>query len=279
MMEKDDEQYTQDVIDEDLYEELDEEEIVAALDEARQQSYEKRQQRKQDGEFSRRRFPKWVFWLIALAMSFHIVGLLPQTLSIPAIDFLITSAKLSTQDDIKQYKEAVVVIDTDDSKGTGFSVSSDGIIITNDHVVKGNDTVTVSFRSHGYFNGHVIERYPEIDIAVLELEHTGELLPFLSIDEAPTFTENEHIYFIGNPLKFTGIANEGKIIDYVHVKSKELPVMMLDAPVYRGNSGSPVINESGDVIGVVFATLHHKDEGRVGLFIPMHYYVEFSQGN
>lgn len=278
-MEKDDEQYTQDVIDKDLYEELDDEEMLVALEEARQQSYEKKRQRERDGASSKRRFPKWIFWLIAFAMSFHIIGLLPQTLSIPAIDFLITSAKLSTQDDIKLYKEAVVVIDTDESKGTGFSISSEGIILTNDHVVRDNDTVTVSFKNHGYFTGHVIERYPDIDIAVLQVEEDTTELPYLTIDESPTFTEKEHIYFIGNPLKFTGIANEGKIIDYVYVKSKDLPVIMLDAPVYRGNSGSPVINEAGEVIGVIFATLHHKEEGRVGLFIPMHYYVNYSTGS
>src|SRR5690625_7750205 len=76
---------------------------------------------------TKRPFPKWAFWLIASAMMFNIIALLPQTFSIPAIDFLITSAKLSTQSDIKSYKKAVVVIETNDSKGTGYSISEDEI--------------------------------------------------------------------------------------------------------------------------------------------------------
>lgn len=46
-------------------------------------------------------------------------------------------------------------------------------------------------------------------------------------------------------------------------------VLMLDAPVYRGNSGSPVINLDGKVIGIIFATIKDETHGRVGLFIPV----------
>src|SRR5699024_5598304 len=99
-------------------------------------------------------------------------------------------------------------------------------------------------------------------------------LPFLQLADHFTLTTDEPIYFIGNPLRFTGIANEGVVLDYIMVKSKEEPVVMMDAPVYRGNSGSPVINEAGKVIGVIFATSHTNEAGRVGLFIPIDYFHE-----
>lgn len=269
-MSKEEKDLNHDVIDDDLYEEIDEEQMAELIEEARQQSILKQQ----DQENRKRKLPKWPIWIISIALIINLIAVLPQTFSIPAIDFLMTSTRLSTDPIIKQYKKAVTVIETDDSRGTGFSISGDGIILTNDHVIEGEETVTVAFPDEGLFNGHVIETYPDIDLAVIKVD-TEKQLPFLTLAESTTFSDNELIYFIGNPLGFHGIANEGTIIDYIQLKNWDVPVLMLDAPVYRGNSGSPVINQHGDVIGVVFATLHHETEGRVGLFVPIdNYYTQ-----
>src|SRR5699024_3235059 len=99
-----------DIIDDDLYEDFTDEEMYELVQEAREEALMREKERKaKKQQTTKRPFPKWAFWLIALAMMFNIMALLPQTFSIPAIDFLITSAKLSTQSDIKAYKKAVVV--------------------------------------------------------------------------------------------------------------------------------------------------------------------------
>src|SRR5699024_10374410 len=121
-----------DIIDDDLYEELDEEELYELVEQERQRALARAQEDK--NKKPRRRFPKWVFWLIAGVMVLNVASLIPRTFSIPAIDFLITSAKLSTQDDIQTYNKSVVVIETDDSRGTGFSISADATFITNHYV-------------------------------------------------------------------------------------------------------------------------------------------------
>lgn len=260
-----------DIIDDDLYEEIDDEEMYELLREARLESL--RKQKEQESEQKKRKFPKWPFWLISFALIINLFTVLPQAISIPAIEFLMTSAKLSQDKNVKQYKKAVTVIEADDSRGTGFAISEDGLILTNEHVVEGEETVTVAFPDEGLFQGDVIETYPNIDLAVIQVE-TEEKLPYLPLAQSTTFTEDEPIYFIGNPINFTGIANEGTIIDYIHLQSWDQPVLMIDAPVYRGNRGSPIITEHGEVIGVVFATLHHDTEGRVGLFVPIDYYYE-----
>jgi len=262
-----------DIIDDDLYEDFTDEEMYELVQEARQEALMREKERKaKKQQTTKRPFPKWAFWLIASAMMFNIIALLPQTFSIPAIDFLITSAKLSTQSDIKSYKKAVVVIETNDSKGTGYSISEDGTILTNEHVVGNSDTVTVAFPGNGLFNARVAAVYPDIDMAVLETLEAEEQLPRLTLADETEFTEDEAINFIGNPLRFQGIANEGTILDYIHLQSWEEEVVMIQAPVYRGNSGSPVINKEGKVIGTIFATLDHSDYGKVGLFVPIDYY-------
>ena len=271
-MTKKDDSYHQDIIDEDLYEEFDEEELLELVETAREEAIKKSNERKRRNKERKSRFPSWIVWLIAIAMVMNMVALLPQVVSIPAIEFLKVSAKLSSESHIKTYKESVVVIETDDSRGTGFAFSKDGNILSNYHVVEGYDTVTVGFKEEGLYNGEVKATYPDVDLAVVEVD--GEDLPFLQLADHFTLTTDEPIYFIGNPLRFTGIANEGVVLDYIMVKSKEEPVVMMDAPVYRGNSGSPVINEAGKVIGVIFATSHTNEAGRVGLFIPIDYFHE-----
>lgn len=260
------------IIDKDLYEEIDDEEMYRLVQEGRRQVLEREKEKKLNPK-SKRPFPRWAFWLIALAMMFNVIALLPQTFSIPAIEFLMASAKLSTQDDIKTYKKAVVVIETEDSRGTGFSISSKGEIITNYHVIEGEKTVTVAFPDNGLYKADVVNTYPEVDLAILEVH--GEDLPFLELASKTSFDSAEKVKFVGNPLKFQGIANEGKIIDYIRLSSWDEDVIMLNAPVYRGNSGSPVINKQGKVIGVIFATLDHDEHGKVGLFYPIDYFFKY----
>lgn len=268
--------YNHDVIDEDLYEDIDDDEMYELVQEAREAALERARLEKSQPT-RKRPFPKWIFWLIAVMMVLNLIALLPQTFSIPAIDFLMTSTKLSKQEHIQTYKQSVVVIETENSRGTGFSISDDGIIITNDHVVDGYDTVTIAFPEHGLYTGDVVATYPEIDLAVVDV--SAENLPFLTLAETADVSYMEHVEFIGNPLRFQGIANEGEIIDYIRLSDWDEDVLMLKAPVYRGNSGSPVFNESGQVIGIVFATLHHSEHGKVGLFVPIdHYYSHHKSG-
>jgi len=265
-----------DIIDDDLFEDIDDEEMERLVEEAREDALERARQKKLEKE-RKTKFPKWVFWLIALAMVINVISILPpQTISIPALDFLVTSAKLSTDKEIKTYKEAVVVVETGDSRGTGFSISSDGTIITNEHVVKDNDVVTVGFAKDGLFSAEVVETHPSVDLAVLQVE--GEDLPFLQLADTFELEVDEQVTFIGNPLSFQRIVNKGTIIGYTTVKDWTESVVMIEAPIYRGNSGSPIINDEGEVIGVVFATTNRSEHGKVGLFVPIDYFYQYKSG-
>ncbi len=253
---------------------ISEEELVELVLQAQQEAIEKdRQERlaRLEGKSVKPKrkplFTRFIAWLIAIMLAFSTFAVIFEIFSIPAVEFIKKSATLSFQSDIQTYKQSVVQISTHDSKGTGFSVTEDGLIITNAHVVEDALTLSVYFPEDGIFEAEVIESYPEIDIAFLKVD--GDNLPYLNLAETYQFTSNEAIYFIGNPLFFTGIANEGTILGAKQLSDWEDEVYMMDAPVYKGNSGSPVITMSGDVIGVVFATIDDEEHGNVGLFIPI----------
>lgn len=251
-----------------------EEEFLELVLEEQQKALALERERRAQGNKPKRQHKsvRMIVWIIAFALVFNTFALLLNMFSIPAIEFLQVSTRLSGQEDIREYKKAVVEISTGDSKGTGFAISNDGYILTNNHVIEDAFQLTVVFPDDGIYEAQIIASYPEIDTALIKVE--AENLPHLTLAEDATTEIDEHVYFIGNPLYFTGIANEGTLLEEVQLNDWQLPVRMMQAPVYKGNSGSPVINDEGLVIGVVFATLDTDEHGKVGLFVPIDYFKE-----
>ncbi len=261
------------------FEPISEEELIELVLEEQRKALEIEREKRLSGvkKVKKRSKPvRLLAWVMAAMLAISTFAVIFEIFSIPAIEFLKVSARLSGQEDIQTYKQAVVEIQTNDGKGTGFAVTEDGYIVTNDHVIEDALTITVIFPDETLYKGEVIETYPDIDLAILKVE--GKDLPYLTLADSYTPTQNDPIYFIGNPLYFTGIANEGHVIDYKQLSDWDEKVLMLDAPVYRGNSGSPVINGDGQVIGIIFATIKDQSHGRVGLFVPidlLHGQVQF----
>lgn len=253
-----------DIIDPELYEELEPEEMLELLEIERKKLKEKEQNKDNQEKSS---FPRWFIALIAFSLFLNVIAVLPRTFSIPAIEFLITSSRLLIDEDVQMYKEAVVVVETSRSKGTGFGISEDGYIITNHHVVEGEQTVTINYPEEGLFEGKVIRSDETIDLALVKV--SGGSLPYLTLADDPTGNLPEPILFIGNPLKFNGIANQGEWIGLTTSYHLDTEIMMLDAPIYRGNSGSPVINSDGEVVGVIYATTNDPEFGKIGLAVPI----------
>ncbi|HYK75269.1 MAG TPA: serine protease [Pseudoneobacillus sp.] len=225
-------------------------------------------------DIRRKRRRRVLFQLSAafLALVFLINGLAIWTsvINIPALKFVKTSYRLSQNESIQTAKKAVVTIEGETSKGTGFNIQKDGLIITNSHVVKNMNKIMIYFNNGKVFQGTIIKDSPEHDIAIVDI--IGSNLPILHLQKNPIWKENDHIYIIGNPLSYTQIANEGNIEGTVYTDDKEKPVIQISAPVFRGNSGSPALSENNEVIGVVYATTVPKlkdGEKASGLVIPI----------
>ncbi|HZG87102.1 serine protease [Paenibacillus sp.] len=217
--------------------------------------------------FRSSRFRKIMAGVLALMLCAQVLAVLPQMFSLAAVRFLATSARLSQSEVVQEYKQSVVVIRSGASKGTGFVVSEDGLIVTNRHVVDGG-APSVHFADGRVFRGTIRSVDDDVDLAVVDIDADG--LPSLTLAEAYDGAEDVPVYVIGNPLFFNGIANEG--VTWGLLSERSPPLMAIEAPIYKGNSGSPVLTKDGQVIGVVFATSTLERDGkkhRIGLAVPV----------
>jgi len=218
----------------------------------------------------RKRIRNVVASLLVVALIGNVLAFWPQIYNRTTLPFLFKSKELSSREEIQSYKEAVVLVSTDRGKGTGFHVS-DGFIITNYHVIEGGSYSAVKFPGNDRaYEAALAGSSPDLDIAILKVDSGNQDLPSIAIDRE--WKTGEHVYIIGNPLYFTQIVNEGSVLDLVPIQGREKPALAIDAPVFKGNSGSPVINEQGKAIAIIFATteiVRQNEKVQVGLAIPL----------
>ncbi len=138
--------------------------------------------------------------------------------------------------------------------GSGFIISSDGRMITNAHVVDGIDRVKVTLKDGRTFDGQVVGVDPITDVAVVKIDATG--LPTVRFGKAETLIPGEWAIAIGNPLGLDNTVTVGIISaldrssSQVGVPEKRVSFIQTDAAINPGNSGGPLLNASGEVIGI-----------------------------
>ncbi|CAH0122450.1 MULTISPECIES: S1C family serine protease [unclassified Paenibacillus] len=239
---------------------------------------EDEEERERQAEKRRKWIRRTLAGLLAVMLFGNLIAFLPQIYSLPAIRFLQKNNELSQKEQIRQYKQAVVGVNTDGSKGTGFNIDETGLIITNQHVIDRMQVGTVSFLRGDIYAADVVFSDPAIDTAILKIRGDHDDLPTLELETESQWQAGDSVYVVGNPLSFYQIANEGVILGLTSLTGWDLPVMMIDAPIYKGNSGSPVINGNGKVIAVVFATskIEREEESiNVGLAVPVEHMREY----
>ncbi|MFF2445461.1 trypsin-like peptidase domain-containing protein [Neobacillus sp. NPDC058068] len=263
-MEKENKDYNQEQLDEEM-----DWEAFFAGEEPQEWEKEKAQRKRR-----KRVIAKIISSLLVFALLISGLGMWFDVFNLPAIRFIEVSNRLSKKTEVREYKKSVVTLEWNGIKGTGFTIASNGLIVTNAHVVENTERVNVHLSTGESFVGKVIAKHPEFDLAIVDIEAKNLPVLPLAVEKEWEQRKGEKITFIGNPLAFTQIANEGTIVGKVLLKDLDAPVMMIKAPIYKGNSGSPVINQNGEVIGVIFATIQDPNietKETLGAAIPSFY--------
>ena len=152
-----------------------------------------------------------------------------------------------------------------ESLGSGFIISSDGYILTNRHVVANADSVKVHLSDHRTFSAKVIGEDKIYDIALLKIDASN--LPTVQIGNSNDLQPGQWVVAIGSPYGLDHSVSAG-IVSYVGrslgTDQADVPFIQTDVPINRGNSGGPLFNLAGQVVGInsqIFST----DGGAMGL--------------
>ncbi|WLR52647.1 serine protease [Bacillus tianshenii] len=206
--------------------------------------------------------------IVALFLIISTAGTLLNVLNLPALEFLSKSSNLSQEEKIQTYKKSVVMIQSENRNGTGFNISSEGLIVTNYHIVRDNGKSVISFPDGTVLEAKVLHTSKSKDLALLSV-NSDKPLPHLDVKANETWQMNDPIYVIGNPLSYNQVAIEGTIVG--EKNKTNMSAMLIDAPIHSGNSGSPVIDEKGKVIGIIYAkgsVALNEESKKVGFAIP-----------
>jgi len=155
--------------------------------------------------------------------------------------------------------------------GTGFVITSDGFIVTNNHVVEGESEIEVAFTDGSTLSARIVGRDPSVDLALLKVD--GSDLAFIELGDSDAAQVGDEVLVIGNALALEGglsvtrgiISGTNRTVD-TDAGTTLVGMLQTDAAINFGNSGGPLVDASGKVIGV--ATAIASNSQSVGFVIP-----------
>jgi len=161
-------------------------------------------------------------------------------------------------------------------QGSGFILNKDGLILTNYHVVKGNErgTVEVKLSDKHTYKAQVVTVDPGHDLALLKIS-APNLVPATLAETSSNLIVGQKVYAIGNPFGLNGTMTRGIISAIRSVRGQEsVPIedaIQTDAAVNPGNSGGPLLNSRGEVIGIttMIASGGVEQSAGIGFAIPI----------
>lgn len=163
-------------------------------------------------------------------------------------------------------------VEQESGAGSGFIISEDGYVVTNNHVVSGASSVSVVLLDGTEYTAQVVGLDSTTDLAVLKIDAKG--LPYVALGDSDAMEIGEQVVAIGNPLgEFAGSITVG----YISARGRELSfsdstmsnLIQTDAAINPGNSGGALVNMRGEVIGINTAKSSGSQVEGLGFAIPI----------
>lgn len=154
-------------------------------------------------------------------------------------------------DIVSMIRDAVVRIETDDgSVGTGMIIDPDGHILTNSHVIEGANSLSVFLDDGSYFDARIIGQDADMDVAMLKI--IGNDLPVIPLGSSGQLSEGDDVTALGYALDLQGsiTVTRGIVSAFREGHVEGMRYIQTDAAINHGNSGGPLINSTGEVIGM-----------------------------
>lgn len=157
--------------------------------------------------------------------------------------------------------------------GSGFIVSDDGYIVTNNHVIEQAESITIVLENGDLYEADLVGRDPQNDLAVLKID--GQNLPTVILGDSSDILVGEIAVAIGNPLgEFSGTVTAGIISGLdreITIDGQTLNLLQTDAAINQGNSGGALFNSYGEVIGINTAKSAGAGIEGLGFAIPINH--------
>jgi S1-C subfamily serine protease len=159
-------------------------------------------------------------------------------------------SELPSEELVDKSKPAVVLLTVSSRLGSGFFISDTGVIVTNAHVVRGEDAATVVLSSGQKLQGKVVYIDPDMDVALVKVEGTG--FPHLALTDVANVRQGQSVIAIGNPGLGMPFSVTKGIVSAVGSSAINThgTWIQTDAAINPGNSGGPLLNAYGEVVGV-----------------------------
>lgn len=160
------------------------------------------------------------------------------------------------------------------SAGSGFVLTADGYIVTNQHVVANANTVKVTLYNGDTYDASIIGSDQQYDIAVLKIDASA--LQPVTMGDSDTLNVGDHVLAVGNPLGDLTFSMSGGMVSSVNrainVDGTPFNMIQTDASINPGNSGGPLFNQYGEVVGIVsakYSSYSSQSVEGLGFAIPM----------